>query len=404
MVPPSIRTRAAVRPEIQALRAIAVCAVVLHHGWPAVAPAGYMGVDVFFVVSGFLITALLLRESARTGRISLKDFYLRRARRILPAAMAVLVAVTVLTYLVVPRVEWRSYFREVIASALYFENWLLAADSQDPARDDLASTPVQHFWSLSVEEQFYLAWPLLIIAALAFAARRSRDPRRALLVVLGAATIASFAWNVVLTVQDHNLAYFSTFTRVWEFGVGGILAILVPEVAAGRERLRAAVGWLGLALIAVPIIVFRDPEVFPGVVVLVPVAGALAVIWAGMPAVGWSPARVTGTSAVQWTGDISYSLYLWHWPIFMFVPFITGVPSPPWLMVLLVIAAFAVAAASKRWIEDPARFGAAGARRPRSALLLGSVATLAALLVAAGIVGPSAAGAEACERPSQTGE
>ncbi|MRX44317.1 acyltransferase family protein [Agromyces kandeliae] len=404
MVPPSIRTRAAVRPEIQALRAIAVCAVVLHHGWPAVAPAGYMGVDVFFVVSGFLITALLLRESARTGRISLRDFYLRRARRILPAAMAVLVAVTVLTYLVVPRVEWRSYFREVIASALYFENWLLAADSQDPARDDLASTPVQHFWSLSVEEQFYLAWPLLIIAAIAFAARRSQDPRRALLVVLGAATIASFAWNVVLTVQDHNLAYFSTFTRVWEFGVGGILAILVPEVAPGRARLRAAVGWLGLALIAVPILLFRSPEVFPGVVVLVPVAGALAVIWSGMPAVGWSPARVTGTSAVQWTGDISYSLYLWHWPIFMFAPFITGVPSPSWLMVLLVIAAFAVAAASKRWIEDPGRFGAAGARRPRSALLLGSVATLAALVVAAGIVGPSAAGAEACEPPARTGE
>ncbi|GAA1060403.1 acyltransferase family protein [Agromyces bracchium] len=404
MVPPSIRTRAAVRPEIQALRAIAVCAVVLHHGWPAVAPAGYMGVDVFFVVSGFLITALLLREHARTGRISLKDFYLRRARRILPAAMAVLVAVTVLTYLVVPRIEWRSYFREVIASALYFENWLLAADSQDPARDDLASTPVQHFWSLSVEEQFYLVWPLLIIAAIAIAVRASRDPRRALLVVLGLATAASFAWNVVLTAQDHNLAYFSTFTRVWEFGVGGILAVVVPEAASGRERLRAAVGWLGLALIAVPILVFRTPEVFPGLVVLVPVAGALAVIWAGMPAARWSPARATGLAPVQWTGDISYSLYLWHWPIFMFVPFITGVPSPPWLMGLLVVASFAVAAASKRWIEDPARFGLAGARRPRSALLLGSFVTLAALVVAAGIVGPNAAGAEACERPAQTGE
>jgi len=393
-----------VRPEIQALRAIAVCAVVLHHGWPAVAPAGYMGVDVFFVVSGFLITALLLRESARTGRISLKSFYLRRARRILPAAMAVLAVVTVLTYLVVPRVEWRSYFREVVASSLYFENWLLAADSQNPARDDLASTPVQHFWSLSVEEQFYLAWPLLIIAAIAFAARRSRDPRRALLVVLGTATVASFAWNLVLTVQDHNLAYFSTFTRVWEFGVGGILAILVPEVAPGRERLRAVAGWLGLVLIAVPIFAFRTPEVFPGLVVLVPVAGALAVIWAGMPDARWSPARAAGLAPVQWTGDISYSLYLWHWPIFMFVPFITGVPSPPWLMVLLVVAAFAVAAASKRWIEDPARFGLAGARKPRSALLIGSMATLAALVVAAGMIGPGAAGAEACERPSPTGE
>lgn len=354
------------RPEIQALRALAVGAVVLHHGWPAVAPAGYMGVDVFFVVSGFLITALLLRESARTGRISLRDFYVRRARRILPAAMAVLVVVTVLTSLVVPRSEWRAYFREVIASALYFENWLLAADSQDPARDDLASTPVQHFWSLSVEEQFYLAWPLLIIAAIAFAARRARDPRRALLVVLGTATVASFAWNVALTAQDHNLAYFSTFTRVWEFGVGGILAILAPEVRPGRERTRAVTGWLGLVLIAVPIATFRTPEVFPGLVALVPVAGALAVIWAGMPAAPWSPARVTGLPPVQWTGDISYSLYLWHWPIFMFVPFFTGVPSPPWLMVLLVVASFAVAAASKRWIEDPARFGGVRSRCRRS--------------------------------------
>ncbi|GAA2044980.1 hypothetical protein GCM10009819_35250 [Agromyces tropicus] len=403
MVPPSFRARTAVRPEVQALRAIAVCAVVLHHGWPAVAPAGYMGVDVFFVVSGFLITGLLLRETERTGRISLRDFYLRRARRILPAAMAVLVAVTVMTFAVVPRFEWRSWLREVVASALYFENWLLAADSQDPARDDLASTPVQHFWSLSVEEQFYLGWPLLIIAATWFAARRARDPRRALLVVLGAASVASFAHSVVLTTQDHNLAYFSTFTRTWEFGVGGILAILAPAVAAGRDRLRSAIGWLGLALIAVPILAFASPEFFPGVVVLVPVLGTLAVIWAGMPEGRMSPARLTGLRAAQWTGDISYSLYLWHWPIFMFAPYLTGVPSPPWLMVLLVAASFAVAAASKRWVEDPARFGV-GRRRPRPALLLGGVATVAALVVTAGIVGPDALGAEACERPARTGE
>ncbi|BDZ55505.1 acyltransferase family protein [Agromyces marinus] len=406
MVPPSIRTRTAVRPEVQALRAIAVGAVVLHHGWPAVAPAGYMGVDVFFVVSGFLITALLVREHARSGRISLKGFYLRRARRILPAAVAVLAAVTALTFLVVPRFEWRSYFREVLASALYFENWLLAADSQNPARGDLASTPVQHFWSLSVEEQFYLVWPLLVIGALALAVRRAGDPRLSLLVVLGTVTGASFAWSMVLTVQDHNLAYFSTFARVWEFGLGGILAIVAPSAATGRPRARAVLGWLGLVLIAVPILTFRTPEVFPGLVALVPVAGTLAVIWAGMPESRLSPARLTGLRPVQWTGDISYSLYLWHWPVFMFVPFLTGVASPPWLMVLLVALSFAVAAASKRWIEDPARFsgGARSGWRARPALLVGSLATAAALVVAAGIVGPNAAGAEACERPSRSSE
>jgi len=398
---PTLLARSAVRPEIQALRAVAVGSVVLHHGWPAVAPAGYMGVDVFFVVSGFLITGLLLRRAQREGRISLRDFYLRRARRILPAAIATLAVVSALTLLVVPQREWRQWFREIVASALYYENWQLAVDSQIPRRADLESTPVQHFWSLSVEEQFYLFWPLLLIAALWFATRSGSSSATVVLMLVGAATLASFVHSIALTAQDPNLAYFSTPVRTWEFGVGGILAAIGERMSrpGARAGLRAAVSWAGLALIVVPIATFRAPEIFPGFVVLLPVAGTLAVIWARMPEVAWSPARVAGLRPVQWMGDVSYSLYLWHWPIFMFVPYFTGVPSPPWLMVLLVGLSFAVAGLSKRFVEDPFRHGRRGLRL-RPVFLLSGLAGMIVVIVGAGIVAPGIAGERpvACDR------
>jgi len=386
-----------VRPEIQALRAVAVGAVVLHHGWPAVAPAGYMGVDVFFVVSGYLITALLLREVDRTGRVSLGDFYLRRARRILPAAMVVLLAVSAATLAFAPYRDWAAYFREIVASAFYVENWRLAIDSQSPASADLESTPVQHFWSLSVEEQFYLLWPLLIIAALWLVHRRNRSLKATLAVVLGTVTAASFAWSLVLTADDHNLAYFSTFSRGWEFGVGGLLALLaaaVPRLHAEGWRIgRGAVSWVGLALIVVPIVSFHDAEAFPGLWVLLPVAGTLAIIWAGTPETRWSTAHVVGLRPVQWVGDVSYSLYLWHWPIFMFTPMITGVPSPPALMVVLVGVSLIVAGLSKRFVEDPfrRRSGAIGSH-PR--MLAGALAVALAGVLTMGSVAPGIAADE----------
>ncbi|WP_164863606.1 acyltransferase [Agromyces sp. LHK192] len=392
--------RSGTRPEIQALRALAVGAVVLHHGWPAVAPAGYLGVDVFFVVSGFLITGMLFREHQRDGRISLGRFYLRRARRILPAAVVVLAAVAAATLAFVPKQEWFQWFREIVASALYVENWQLAADSQNPARDDLASTPVQHFWSLSVEEQFYLVWPLLLILALWVAARRGYDARRVVLLGLGAVTVGSFALCLAVTAQDHNLAYFSTLTRTWEFGVGGLLAVLLAtgRARAGGANLRAAASWLGLAAILAPILTFRTPEAFPGAVALLPVLGTALVIWAGMPAPRWSPSGIAGLAPVQWAGDLSYSLYLWHWPIIMFAPYVTGVASPPWMMVLLIVLSFAVAAASKRWIEDPFRRAGSSARA-RPLALVGSFALSMALIVGAGVVAPDVAREElACER------
>lgn len=383
--------RTSVRPEIQALRAVAIGCVVLYHFWPAALPAGFVGVDVFFVVSGFLITGLLLRDVERFDRVRLREFYVRRIRRILPAALVLLSACAAATLLFVPRIEWRPFLQQILSSALYVQNWHLARDSQIPRRADLESTPVQHFWSLSVEEQFYLVWPLLIIAALWLAVRLGR--RRVLVVagVLAAATVASFVHGVVLTGQDHNLAYFSTLSRAWEFGVGGLLALL-PALAGERlRRTRVVAAWVGLVAIAVAARTFTDHELFPGAIALVPVLGTAAIIWAGMPRAALSLAPVAGLRPVQWFGGISYSLYLWHWPIIMFTPYLTGRPSQAPVMVLLLALSIVVADASKRWIEDPFRRAVPRERvrmpHARRIAVAAGAAVAAVVLLTSGVAG-----------------
>ena len=379
------------RPEIQALRAVAIGCVVLYHFWPAVLPAGFVGVDVFFVVSGFLITGLLLRDAERYGRVRLREFYVRRARRILPAALVVLSACAVATLLFVPRVEWRPFLQQILSSSLYVQNWHLARDSQIPSRADLESTPVQHFWSLSVEEQFYLVWPLLIILALWLAMRLGRRRQVLIAAVLAVATVASFVHGVVLTAQDHNLAYFSTLSRAWEFGVGGLLAIVPAVVGERLRRTRALAAWIGLAAIAIAARTFTDPELFPGTIGLVPVLGTAAVIWAGMPRAALSSAPIAGLRPVQWFGGISYSLYLWHWPIIMFTPYIVGQPSQAPVMVLLLVLSIVVADASKRWIEDPFRRAVPRDRvrmpRSRRIAVAAGAAVAAVVLLTSGLAG-----------------
>src|SRR3954469_2172017 len=231
-------SRAAVRPEIQGLRAVAVAVVVVCHFWPAALPGGFVGVDVFFVISGFLITSHLLREVAATGRVSLAAFWARRARRILPAALLVLAVCALATLALVPDVHRSQFFAEIRASAFYVQNWQLAHSAVDYfARGD-GPSPVQHFWSLSAEEQFYLVWPVLILIAAAI-------HRRAIAIVLGAVTIASLVYSISKTASDPAAAYFITPTRAWEFGFGGLLAMLRPTTVIAPAR--AVVTWAGLA-------------------------------------------------------------------------------------------------------------------------------------------------------------
>src|SRR4051794_27531067 len=285
--------RAAVLPEVQALRAIAVVLVLVYHLWPEAVPGGFVGVDVFFAISGFLITSLLLDEIGATRTIAFGSFWARRARRILPAALMTLGVTAVATLLFVPTTHWAAFLTEIGASAAYVENWQLAHDAVDYFAANDAVSPVQHYWSLSVEEQFYLVWPLLIGATLWLTRAASRRGRvRALALAMGALTVASLAWSIVHTPADPSAAYFVTPTRAWEFGVGGLLA-LAPGIGHAPGR-RALLGWAGLAAILVAGLTYGSGTVFPGAAALLPVGGALAVMAAGAPSVRWAPTGVLG--------------------------------------------------------------------------------------------------------------
>ena len=333
------------RPELQALRALAVVAVVINHSWPGLAPGGYLGVDIFFVVSGFLITRQLVRERERTGRIALGRFYLRRARRLLPAAMVVLLTIALLAYLYVPQREWHAWFGQLGASALYVQNWVMAASSVEP-------TALMHFWSLSVEEQFYLAWPLLVIAAAAVAVAVGRSARLILVAIVVVVIVASLTHWIVVTASNYELGYFSTLSRAWEFAAGGLLALLPGRLPLG-QRGRAILLWAGLGAVVASILLVGPDQ--SHALIVVPVIGTATIIVASNAGVPRSARGLVGAAPVQWLGDISYAPYLWHWPVLIFAPLITGVPSESWFMVLLLALAVALSWGTTRFVENPVR-------------------------------------------------
>jgi peptidoglycan/LPS O-acetylase OafA/YrhL len=379
------RPTGTVRPEIQALRAVAVLTVVLFHLWPDAVRGGFVGVDVFFAISGFLITGLLLREIDRTGRISLIGFWARRARRILPAALLVLLVAAAGTAAWVPLNNWEQFFAEIRASAAYVQNWHLAATAVDYFAADDGASPVQHYWSLSVEEQFYVVWPLLLLAALTIArARPAGASRRAIGVAMGVLTAASFAYGAWRTSADPRAAYFVTPARAWEFGLGGLLA-LAPATRVGPGA-RAALSWIGLAAIAVASLTYTTATPFPGVAALLPVLGALAVMRAGAPVHRRSPMPLLGARPVQALGDASYSVYLWHWPLIVLAPFALGADLAFGAKVAILALTLVAAALSKRFVEDPVRSGPLLTRR-RARWTFATAAAATAAVVAVGLSG-----------------
>ncbi|MCX7521664.1 acyltransferase family protein [Microbacterium sp. STN6] len=374
------------RPEVQALRALAVALVVTYHLWPGALPGGYVGVDVFFVISGFLITGQLIREIDSSGSIRLVRFWSRRVRRLLPAAFLVLVAVAVGVWAFVPEALWQQFFREIGASALYVQNWALVQDAVNYFAAGNLASPVQHFWSLSVEEQFYLVWPLLLLLPLLIRAR-SRVQRTVTLAVLGAGSAVSLAYGISLSATDPSVAYLSTFTRAWEFGVGGLLAFVIAGLRM-RPAVCAVLSWAGLAAIGVSAFVINGDTPFPGTAALLPVAGTIAVIAAGLPDARWAPSGLMMGRFVQWLGGASYSLYLWHWPLIVIVPlalarFIPGYHEAGAVtLVAILFASLACAGLSKRYVEDRTRTAPvlAGARPRRSIFVMaGAMAVIVAV-------------------------
>lgn len=351
--------------EIQALRALAVALVVLYHLWPAYLHGGYVGVDVFFVISGYLISAHVMRSLERGG-FSLRDFYARRIRRLLPASLAVLLVAGIATLVWAPQLHWIDTGKNIVASAFYVENWSLLVNAVDYLGTSSDVIPSQHFWSLSVEEQFYAVWPILLVAAVAVAVRRGIPSRRVLAVVVATVVVLSLGYSILATAIDQSSAYFNTGTRVWEFGIGTLLALwLAKAPAPGRWAI--PVTWVGLLAILAAALLYTDSTAFPGYLALVPVLGTAMVI-AGRGRAGLGSARpVFALAPVQFLGNISYSVYLWHWPLIVLLPVAVGLPLSNGLKALILAVTLVLAWASKRFIEDPFRADRPGtADNPRT--------------------------------------
>jgi peptidoglycan/LPS O-acetylase OafA/YrhL len=390
------------RREIQGLRAVAVLLVVAFHLWPNRLPGGYVGVDVFFVISGFLITSHIVREVDRTGSVSLAGFWARRLRRLLPASYLVLVVSALGVLVFVPRLLWQQFFGEVLAAALYVENWTLAINSVDYLAADNTPSPAQHYWTLSAEEQFYLVWPLLVLLGLWLASRRvARRDRRHVVVlgVLALTTIASLAYSLWITANDPARAYFVTPARAWEFGAGALLAFAPAVAGVLGTRVRSVLGWAALVALLACGLVLDESTPMPGTAAIVVVAASMALIWVESPEVGWSSARLLELRPAHFLGDISYAIYLWHWPLIILLPYVTDHPLTTVDKLSILLATIGASALTKRWVEDPVRAARRfGLARPRNTF---AYAVAGALVLTALCVVPRAQVARDVERSEQ---
>ncbi|MBA2381379.1 MAG: acyltransferase family protein, partial [Chloroflexi bacterium] len=373
-------SRDAFRPDIEGLRGLAVLVVILFHAGLAGILGGFVGVDVFFVISGFLITGLLLRERERTGGIALLPFYARRARRLLPAAIVVLVVTLVAAMNLVAPLDRPTVGLDGAAAALSIGNIRFAMAAGDYFSTVAAPSPFLHFWSLAVEEQFYLVWPALILLV-----ARGRHPSRRVLIALGVIVATSFAANLVLTDVAANWAFYSLPTRAWELGIGGLVAAAAGH-GLGRRVPRGVAslgGWLGLAAVLVAILTFDSSLAWPGVAAIIPSVGTAIILAAGCRRLG--PSRILAMTPLRFLGRISYSLYLVHWPILALAPFALG--AAPDELTRVGLVGLSIGAAIVCWaaIETPFRGNVPRrALQPGRTVSVGFAAILAVVVVAAG--------------------
>ena len=354
------------RPDIDGLRAVAVMLVVNFHAFPEAMPGGFIGVDIFFVISGFLITGIVARELDRQ-RFSLVGFYNRRIRRIFPALIVVLAATLVLGWLWMLPAAYAQLSADVFASAAFFSNIALLLQS---GYFDIESgkKPLLHLWSLGIEEQFYLFWPLILMLAARL--------RLSILAAASVIALASFVLNVALIGSNPVATFYLPFTRAWELLAGGALACGWSRISqtAGASNWRAAVG---LLLIAAAAAVLDTHRAFPGWWALLPVAGSVLLLSA--PA-AWGCRRVLASRPLVWIGLISYPLYLWHWPLLVFFGIVKPEPLTPNERELILLASALLAWLTYRLVEMPFRFS-----RP-SALRIAGLSAGMVLIAAAGVV------------------
>jgi len=382
------------RPDIEGLRGVAILLVLLFHAGLPWTPGGFVGVDVFFVISGFLITGKLWRESQQPGGLNITRFYAWRIRRLLPAALIAVAVISLVGLLLAAPLDRSELAADGAASALSIANMRFIG-SVDYFAATTSPSPFLHFWSLSVEEQFYLVWPALIVL-LTWRGGSSRRLIAALLI----GVVASFVLSIWLTDTSPARAFYLRPTRVWQLGVGGLLALIG---VAGTSRRAGAVAWAGLAAVAVAGVALTAEMPYPGLAALLPTAGAVALLYGGGAPSG--PVRLLAAAPLRFLGKISYSLYLWHWPLLvlplMFLErALTGVE-----VVASVAVAIGVSWLSWRFVEQPFRYGDRSRRATSwSAIRVGVAGILSVALFTQGLAAALPSSAVAVQpTPSPSG-
>ena len=377
------------RPAIDGMRTIAIYLVVLFHAGIAAFANGYIGVDMFFVLSGYLVTNVMLQEYRDSGKIRLRRFYSRRMRRLLPAAAVLVVSVCLASQLVLPRLTRAEYVSDARAALLYVANWHFLGNSTGYFAEGAGPSPFLHFWSLAIEEQFYFVFPVLLIGLLALARRVGRV--RVVPVGLGLLLLVSFGRQLWVAPSDPNRAYYATDARLYQLLAGACLAAGWPLITRlrtvagrrlGRLSLVGLVGWLAL----VAIVLMATDRVNLSVSVRGGLAAVLAVVLIGALELGpvTSPTRVLARRGMVYLGRISYGTYLWHWPLIVLADVVLDA-SPLQMAVLAAVGATALSALSYELVETPIRRSGSFDAHPSVVVAAGLVCSV---LIAAVVVGP----------------
>ncbi len=409
--PSAPRLRSGHRPDIEGLRAVAVLLVVAFHAGIGTLSGGYVGVDVFFVLSGFLITGLLADEILTERSLSFTRFYGRRARRLLPMATVVLLVTAVAFASVLPALDRVDLVGDIRAAALYVVNWHFAVNSLD-YMSDVSKSPVLHYWSLSVEEQFYIIWPILLVLVTRRWARggrrRQQDPLRRMIVALAVLAAVSLAASMLLSSRYPAYSYYGLHTRAWELAAGGLLALSVRRVSRLPLAVRGVAGWLGLAGIVASALMITDTTTFPGAAAVLPVLSTVLVVAAGGEGVTYGAGRLLSVRPMTYIGRISYAWYLWHWPCLIFAGVVAGglggaadedagamiSPANGWAAVAAVVVSFALSVVSHHLYENPVRRSAWLAAVRRRSLVMGAALTTVSVALA-GVLLPAGSAASA---------
>lgn len=341
------------RPEIEGLRTVATLLVAIYHIWLGKVSGG---VDVFFIISGFLITTSLLTKMEKVGRINLIEYFLGLARRLLPLAFTVILVTSLLSILFIPQVQWKQIISEIFSSTFYLENWQLSINSIDYLAKHNEASPFQHYWSNSIQGQIFVIWPFIILLAY-FIARKflKMNVRKTLLTVLVLIFTVSISYSVYITAVNQPWAYFDTFARVWEFSLGGILALLIPYLSF-KKSVSFVIGWIGLAIICFTGILLPVSTVFPGYAALLPTTGVMLVLLAAENSSRFGVDKLLSLKPFIFFGSFSYGFYLWHWPLLILYYAYMGTDSvsiPGGIAILLMT--FVLSFLTTKIIESPVR-------------------------------------------------